>query len=699
MKEMILKGEKYHISIADKGDGVILTEGCFGALLLKETPLITLELRSLETGEQILLSGDKGWQSTSCRKLGEGYRITLQKPCSEIDLVVILTLAPTPDGVHFDTHISNRDERYSVIEVTYPIPQIKNDVFDLFITSGPGRVVRDFRRSGVCWNRLYPSVGYCMQYMAMLAEGDVLYVGHHDREARSKQYYVDATVDPCRVAVGYPAENLGCGANSFSLRGGVTWEYIKGDWYDATMRYAEFVKTADWLPDVGDYGRPETEDYFKELPFWIMDFMPNIKEQGDNMPENLRYKVTVDKDSWWRDALRLKETLGVPLGYHVYNWHKNAFNIDYPHFLPAKDDFKAGLRRLQEAGIYVAPYINASSWDSRDNAPSSAAGFRELGVKCAAKDKDGKIVGKVYPQVKPNGERTNLIAVCPATPAWQRIISELSARIFDELDVDGIYYDQSAALMAIPCTDRTHPHTPGNSGAWVDGVRHMMQRVRAEMPEGKFLFTECNSEPYINAFDGFLTWHWGEDGEVPAFPAIYSKYITMVGRVIKGNKKQDKFLSRYTLAASFVMGQQLGWCNLDIQDDPEVFPFLQRLVQLRYRQRALFVTGTMLRPPLVKSNLADHKTFGHIWTKNDIFMPAVVAGGWQSAEEGKRHIFLFNVDDSVANCTVTLRASEHGIDGKIPTVLAPYQPVLDRTADTLQLYLDLEGQGALHLTY
>jgi hypothetical protein len=354
---------------------------------------------------------------------------------------------------------------------------------------------------------------------------------------------------------------------------------------------------------------------------------------------------------------------------------------------------------VRDEGIYIAPYINSSSWESRDNAPSPAESFAVSGIRAAAKDKDGKLYTKPYPQIKPDGEKTLLVSTCPATPVWQRMISRLSKRIEDELSVDGVYYDETSAMPAYPCTDPTHSHAPGNSGAWIEAIRHRMWRIRGEKDFSKFSFSECNAEPYMNAFDGYLTWHWGENGEVPAFAVIYSKYITMIGRVINGWRKSDTVYVRYTFAKSFVQGQQLGWCNYDVQDNAEIFPFLYKLAHLRYELKGLFVTGALLRPPLVETALAPHTSTPHMWGGDDLVVDTVLAGGWR-ASDGKTHLFVFNIRDEAGEATVSLRASEYGITGEnIPAALADLAPHLDAASDTLTLKFSLSAQDAIHIVF
>ena len=52
----------------------------------------------------------------------------------------------------------------------------------------------------------------------------------------------------------------------------------------------------------------------------------------------------------------------------------------------------------------------------------------------------------------------------------------------------------------------------GGGGWWVDAYGEMLTRLRKDMPPGCMLTTECNAEPYVRWFDGYLTWHWRISG-------------------------------------------------------------------------------------------------------------------------------------------------------------------------------------------
>ena len=77
-------------------------------------------------------------------------------------------------------------------------------------------------------------------------------------------------------------------------------------------------------------------------------------------------QATVSRDIKELRLIKLQNEIGTPIGYHVYNWHKIPFNNDYPHFMPAKESFKKGLKELKKHDIRVMPYTNVLLWDTKD---------------------------------------------------------------------------------------------------------------------------------------------------------------------------------------------------------------------------------------------------------------------------------------------------------------------------------------------
>ena len=85
-----------------------------------------------------------------------------------------------------------------------------------------------------------------------------------------------------------------------------------------------------------------------------------------------------------------------------------------------------------------------------------------------------------------------------------------------------------------------------------------------------------------------MTWQWIEPEQVPAFPLIYAGRVAMLGRNINGYKKKDMPYCRFHIAEQVLFGQQIGWINADVVNDPQKFPFLRKMVQLRWQYRELF---------------------------------------------------------------------------------------------------------------
>jgi hypothetical protein len=170
----------------------------------------------------------------------------------------------------------------------------------------------------------------------------------------------------------------------------------------------------------------------------------------------------------------------------------------------------------------------------------------------------------------------------------------------------------------------------------------------------------------MKSFDGYLTWVWTAVDNVPAFSAVYSGYITMLGRYTDGAKRDDDDYFRYHLAESLLYGQQLGWLNAHVVYNEERMTFLKALVDLRVAHTALFNYGSLLRPPKVTCDIAPV-------TSSGITMRQVMAGAWKTADEDKVVVFVANVSMCEAHAEITLYPEEYGIDAPqtVSVTLAP----------------------------
>lgn len=433
------------------------------------------------------------------------------------------------------------------------------------------------------------------------------------------------------------------------------WQAFLGDWYDATLIYAKFVyQEAKWLPVKG---RPDTPDRFKNVPYWICNFMFNSEKQKGVKVQLLAENRNLDPDYWYTAAIRLKECLGTPVAYHVYNWHEIPFNINYPHFLPARDEFIRDAKAMRDAGIYIAPYINSVSCEMNDADEGREMNFDNTGIHGAAIMADGQPYVARYQQEKATGERTRLVPMCPGYHRWHQLIHGIVREMEDTLPIDGIYFDEINAHPQRPCRNRDHHHLPGEGNYWVQGYNQMIEKIRMGKPEDAFWFSEGNCEAYMNIWDGFLTWLCKEsDDYVPAFPKIYSGYIQMLGRFTDGAKRDDDDIFRYFLADSLLYGQQLGWINASIIDHEKRMQFLEKIVKVRYGYTNLFNTGVLMRPPVIQCNVPAVETFG-------MKLDQVRAGVWKCADGSKTLLFVINLAREVTDVTVAYNAVEYAVVG------------------------------------
>jgi hypothetical protein len=172
----------------------------------------------------------------------------------------------------------------------------------------------------------------------------------------------------------------------------------------------------------------------------------------------------------------------------------------------------------------------------------------------------------------------------------------------------------------------------------------MLERIREVMQPDQMLTTECNAEPFVRWHDGYLTWHWQYDGQVPAFPAVYGGAIQMFGRAYRGGDTRDLAL-RMKSAQQLVYGEQIGWLHPNVVNQPENAAFLREVVRLRWQLRRYFYAGHMLRPPTLAGPVptvrADWQWQNEWWVETD----ALLRGVWQLPDQKTAVTIFANVSD------------------------------------------------------
>ena len=220
--------------------------------------------------------------------------------------------------------------------------------------------------------------------------------------------------------------------------------------------------------------------------------------------------------------------------------------------------------------------------------------------------------------------------------------------------------DQIAAAKPELCFDRTHGHPLGGGHWWTEGYWALVESIRKAKPADCMLTTECNAEPYTQVFDGYLTWHWQYDNQVPVFPAVYGGAIQMFGRAYRGGPGKDLAL-RMKAGQQLVYGEQIGWLDPGVIHEKGNAEFLRQVVRLRYALRRYFYAGEMARPPRLLGTIP-RVTADWQWSGSwPVTTDALLAGAWRLPREKKLMLLLVNVSDEPVQATLDFDATRYDL--------------------------------------
>lgn len=628
-------------SLADTGRGQEL-------LATNSAPLFTLTLRDVATKAEHRVSADAGWRKVHSQSANGVLTLAWDEAAAPelagLSVEATATAQPASHALHWNLQVRTTGTNLSVWRVVFP----QLSVGDLgangcvLFPRGPGEVQRGVWARTFKYHGNYPG-GWCsMQFLAAYQEGEKpvgLYVGMHDPWGSTKDVRLESNPKDhaALLAFEHPAVDMGRGGNGFALSGQAVWQLLRGDWYDAAQIYRAWVrKEARWWPRLGPGGRTDTPEWMRKLNLWALggggaECVPGIRKF----------------QRYFGDE--------APIGFHWYNWHQIPFDNDYPHYFPAKSNFVAAVAELERANVHVMPYINGRLWDTRDGG-SEDRQFTSVALPAASKQENGQPYVESYGSKETNGEPVRLAVMCPTTPLWQGKVSDTVLRLLGEMGTSSVYVDQVAAAPPTLCMDAAHGHLLGGGHWWNEGYWALFDKLRQDMPRGAALTTECNGEPFVRWFDGYLTWHWQHDGQVPAFPAIYGSAIQMFGRAYRGGGTKDLAL-RMKAGQQLVFGEQIGWLDPGVVDETENAEFLRRIVAVRSRFAEFFYAGEMARPPRFAADIpkvkADWQWSGEWWVTTD----AVLAGAWRLPSSERLAVFFVNVSDQAVRIKPVIDAA------------------------------------------
>jgi len=649
-----LEAETFRVlSVYDLAAGVELAPA-------EPQPLFALTMKDVRTGRLVRLPSDAGWAHT--RRAGDGSSLTLrweappEKALRTVKVSARAAAGGSRDGLHWSLEVRGVPDGWSVWRVTFP--QLAVGPFSrsarVLVPQAAGVVKKDvwtrpFRVAGT-----YPSGWTAMPFAAAYDAGGRtgLYVGVHDPNASTKDFAVEGDPSRKRVtfAFDHPAPNMGKSGTGFSLSGAVVWQLVRGDWFDACTIYRDWAREhAGWWPRLGIDGREDTPRWMRELCVWGM--------------------LGGGAEHAAKTAGPFVEAMGLPAGFHWYNWHEIPFDNDYPHYFPPKDGFTEAVAKIQ-AGCahpaYVMPYINGRLWDTRDRGAKDRE-FTRLARPAATKNEKGEPYTETYGSKEADGTPVRLAVMCPTTKLWRERASGIVLRLMTQHGCKAVYMDQIAAAKPRLCFDASHGHPLGGGGWWVAAYGELLRGLRETMPPGQVLTTECNAEPYLPWFDGYLTWHWQYDGQVPAFPAVYGGAIQLFGRAYRGGPTKDRAL-RMKAGQQLVWGEQIGWIGAGVAKEKANAAFLRQTAQLRRRLVRYFHAGRMARPPRLAGAMptvtADWQWSG-VWP---VTTDAVLTGAWESRHAQRLAMLFVNVSDRPVTAELAFDAAAYGLGGEKLTI-------------------------------
>jgi hypothetical protein len=616
-------------------------------------PLFTLKVREVDSGKEVELQANSGWGDVRAERRADDIVLHWSSPAQDgleaLSVSATAAIDAAGSALRWKIKVRNETVGWTLLHAVFPQVSVADLGRDgcLFFPRAPGEVEvgiwgKSFKHSG-----LYPEPWTTMQYLAAYpADGrSGLYIAAHDPSGSPKRITIESHPDRRSVAWTYenPAADMSLRGNDYETIGEVVWQVFRGDWFDAAVLYRDWVReNARWYPlnrKAGETRRDDTPRWMRELPVWVNKSGP--------FPEVVERTKAFAK------------RMGVPVGLHWYSWHQIPFDNDYPHYFPAGEGFAEHVTELQKAGVFVMPYINGRLWDTRDKGAEDFE-FTKIALPAATKDEEGHPYVESYGSTEEDGSKVVLAVMCPATEVWQERVGEICRRLFEECGVDGVYIDQIAAMSPRMCMDPRHGHPLGGGTWWNEGYWKMLGAIRDKMPEGAMLTSECNSEPFAQVFDGYLSWTWQHDGQVPAFMVVYGGAIQLFGRQYGGTTQAK----RMKVAQQFVFGEQIGWMSPEmIHEDEGTTELLRQCVQLRWKLKQYFAEGEMARPPKLTGDVPQ-MTADWAWggQKNWLVTAETVfAGAWRIPSEGKTVLLFANASEDPVTAKIDFNANEYGL--------------------------------------
>ncbi|MGI6083759.1 MAG: DUF6259 domain-containing protein, partial [Limnochordia bacterium] len=425
---------------------------------------------------------------------------------------------------------------------------------------------------------------------------------------------------------------------------GLVMELFTGDWYAAAQLYRQWALKQFWTRKGLVKERRDIPEWLKDTVLWWC-----LSSGKDTGTLSTAREIAVEEVG--DVALALHERFPYPSAVHWYNWHRIPFNTSFPDYLPAKEGFAEQVRRLDNAGVKVMPYINARLAD-----PNSRTWQRDDAERFCARKASPRCEPSHYPMLfEQYANHQYLVPMCSATEYWQGKVTSIVKAMREQLGIRVIYLDQVAAGTPPLCFSPDHGHAPGGGDYAIRGYEAMLERIHGlnapgEEPLG--LTTESNAEPFMAGIPAYLMWMPCPDYQVPLFAAVYSGYVITFGRAFYDGDLRQPHVFAAKIAQMFVWGCQLGWIRNSVAErllSPEYAAeagFLDRVCRAFASGRDYLIEGHMCPPPqeMTPVEVVKMNWYYRPDQAQPVQLPCVIASLWRDLS-GKRALAVANFSD------------------------------------------------------
>lgn len=452
------------------------------------------------------------------------------------------------------------------------------------------------------YSQTYPSAQAPIPLTAIYNNDLGIYVATHDPIEVIKKISLQNIVYPThrRFLIDY-AWQIENQTKNIDIPGVQVFQAFKGDWFDAAQIYKTWA-----MQKRPDRFAKRISPEILNTAFWLSDDCTKQNGCLEHLP-------------------KLARELSVPLALHWYNWHHFPFDKNYPHYFPAKEGFAELVAGLKKAGISIMPYINALQWDRQ---------LEDFPESDAVKDQKGQM--STFPG-------STLTAMCPTSQIFRNTLIDVIGDLFKIPGINGVYFDQMAAVAPYACHNPNHGHPVGAGHWWYSrGYDRLISDSQKTIRSDSFITSEWVNEHYVGKLDGLLTNNFADQGQVPMFNAIYNEAVTTFGRFHWKSPDGVK-VYRMKIGQSLVYGNQLGWLSASLLEDANIRNMSIGLAKLRHRFRDFF-SGVMKRPPSVVNRGEVEADWFFYWHERKIKLPKILSGRFQNKKNEEISV-LVNISE------------------------------------------------------